>query len=759
MNLKQTHVWWIVSRRMYAFRALLSFALALFSTAVACAQVTFGGTQIGLSSGVWAAPVGVATDGKGNLFVSDSANNRVVELSPSGGGFSAPVTVLNGLSGPTGIAADWYGNVYVADNGNSRIVMLPVTNSGYGSPVTVASGLNNPNGVAVDSADNLYVAVSGSNCIMEIPFGAGGYGTPTVVATGFNNPLGIAVDAARNLFIADTGNKAVVKESFTAGGYSTQTTLSRNTSTPVAVYVDKSNNLFVAESASRTIVEAPWAAGAGRYNGQVVLGSGFTTPAGVVTGPSGNVYVADSANDQVMQLAAGSVPFGAVNVGSAGSVLTYNFRIAAGTTLGAVSVETQGVTGRDFFDAGNSTCVAQTYSAATVCGVNVNFRPLASGTRQGAVVLFDPSGNPLASTFTYGVGEGPQITFIPGTSTNLGTQLSSPEGIAVDGNGNLYIADTGNNRVVELPWNDSGYGQQVTVPITGLNNPMGMTVDGEGNLYVVSNGNDKVVRLARSGSGFVSQSTVGTGLYGPSGVTADAAGNLYITDTFDERIDKLPWTGTGFSAEQALGNYHKGPVGIAVDGNGNVYFSDPYQSSVSEVAWGGVSYLGQVSVPQLQVTFPSALACDENSNLYVLDSARNQLIMLPRIGAGFGPQITIATGFNAPSGLAVDGNGNLYVADTGNNQIVKIQLAIPAVQSFATTPVGTTSDDSAHVARVMNIGNEALELTALSFPADFPENAGTVSACTGSTLLGSNDGVNLQSTSRLGRLERRSMNR
>jgi sugar lactone lactonase YvrE len=735
MKQKYSHVWRIGALRLYLAATLPLLTLALFSAADARAQVTFSGTQISLFNGTWSAPAGVAADGAGDVFISDKGNNRVVEISPSGGGFSTPVTILNGLSGPTGITSDWSGNLYISDTGNSRILMLPLTKSGFGSPVVAASGLNTPIGIAVDSADNIYVAVSGSNCIMEIPFVAGAYGTPLTVATGFNNPMGVAVDAARNLFVADTGNHRVVKEPYTAGGYSTQTTLWGTTITPVSIYVDKSNNVYFADSANRRVAEEPWATGAGRYNTQIILGSGFESPSGVIADSSGSVYVVDAANDQLMKLVTGSVPFGAISVGSSGSQLTYNFSIGAGTTLGSVSIYTQGVTGRDFVDAGQSTCVAQTYSTAAICGVNVNFKPIASGTRMGAVVLSNSSGSPLASIFTSGVGEESQAAFIPGSATTLGGQLSGPEGVAVDGNGDVYIADTGNNRVVELPWTGSGYGQQTTVPFTGLSSPMGVALDGAGNLYVASNGNDQVMRLAWTGNGFGAQSKTGTGLYGPSGVTADAAGNIYITDTLDERIDKVAWTGTGFGAEQELGSYHRSPDAIAVDGTGNVYFSDLYQSSISEVPWGGTSYLPQASVPQVQVTFPSAFAVDGNSNLYIADAARNQVIMLPRIGAGFGPQITIATGFNAPGGIAVDSSGNLYVADTGNNQVVKIQLSTPAVQSFSTTPVGATSADSAHVERVVNIGNQNLILTSLAFPSDFPEDAGAVSACTGTTLL------------------------
>ncbi len=716
-------------------RALILVAIAL-SSATVKAQVTFSGTQIALDAGVLATPTGVASDGSGNIFIADRANNRVVELSPSGSNFGAPVTILSGLSGPAGVAADWTGNVYVADTGNGRILMLPLTGSGFGSSVTLATGLSTPSGVAIDSGSNLYIAVSGSNCVIEIPSTAGAYGAPFVVASGFSNPLGVAVDAARTLYVADTGNKRIAKEPLLAGGYTTPTYMGGAGISPVAVYVDKSYDVFFVDSVSERLIEVPWEAGANRYNGEVVLGSGFVSPAGVVTDPSGNVYVADSANDQVVKLVAASVPFGSAGVGSSASPLIYNFSISAGTTLGAIGIVSQGFSGKDFVDAGQSTCVVKTYSSATVCGVSVLFRPLGSGARMGAVVLSDASGKPLASTFTSGAGDEPQIAFIPGTTMTLGSQLSGPEGVAVDGNGDIFIADTGNNRIVEIPWTGSEYGQQTTVAVAGLSSPMGLAVDGAGNLYIASNGNAEVVRLAWTGASFGLQSKVGTGLNTPAAVAADAVGNLYFTDTLNERVNKVPWTGTGFAAEISLGNTHWSPTGIPVSGNGNVFFSDPYQYSVSEVAWTGSAYLGQGNVPGLTATFAPALAVDGNSNLYMLDAVRNQVVMLPWLGTGFGPQVTVATGFNAPYGLAADSNGNLYVADTGNNRVVKIELSAPAVQNFDNTFLGTTSQDTAHLVRIENVGNQPLVLDSLTFPVDFPESAATANSCFSNASLG-----------------------
>jgi sugar lactone lactonase YvrE len=742
-NLEKLRICWVRTGKTRWDRVLFLLAVALAAT-TARAQATFTGSQIGLAGGTWSAPFGAAADGKGDLFIVDQGNNRVVELPVSGSGFSEPVTILTGLSGPTGLAADWNGNVFVSDTGNDRVLMLPLTNAGYGTAVTVANGLNTPIGVAVDSADNVFVADSGSNVILELSLVGSVYGAPVVVSTGFKNPMGVAVDVDRTLYIADTGNYRIVKEPFTAGGYPAQQALWNNVTTPVGISIDKNDNMYIADSANKRILEYTWFQAAGRYQSKFVIGTGFASPAGVVITSNGNVYVTDSVNDQVMEVVTGSLNFGAVNMASSGTALTYNFNVAAGTVLGGVNIYTQGVSGGDFVDGGASTCLAQAYSSLTYCGVNVKFAPLASGTRMGAVVLSDANGNPLATAFISGVGNGPQMAVVPGTMTSLGAQLSSPAGLTVDGGGNVYIADTGNNRIVELPWTGSGYGPQTTLPLTGLISPMGMAVDAAGNLYVASNGNDKVAKISWTGNGFGQQTKVGGGFNGPSGVAVDINGDVYITDTLDNRVDEVMWTGSGYSGEQEIGDRHEGPAGIAVDGRGNAYFTDPYQNGLSEVPWSGTAYLSEVGISQAQISFSTAIAVDGNGNLYVADTDNNRVIMLPWTGSELGKQITVASGFNAPSGIAIDSKGELYVADTGNNQIVKIDLSNPSAMNFANTYLGSTSIDSARVALVENVGNQPLTLGSVNYPQDFPGSPGVTSACANVTSLGPSEWCKLE---------------
>jgi sugar lactone lactonase YvrE len=723
------------------FLFLLGTLLSLFCSPRGNAQA-FLDTQFEIGGSTLAAPSGVAADSTGNIYVADSGNNRIVKIPVTSSGFGTAETILDNLSHPGGLVLDWTGNLYIADSGNNRIVELPVASGGYGAPTTIATGLNAPGGLTLDPAGNLYVADTGNNRIVKLPALGSSFGAPAAIGSGFSAPGGIAMDPARNLYIADTGNNRIVKLTY-ASGYTTAQFLFSNVVSPAGIAVDASYNLFIASSSGHRVVEEPWGAGAGRYNTNIILGSGWNTPVAVVPDSHGNVFIVDNTATQLWEIPIATHSFSTTPVGSAGSSQIYNFTIPAGASIGGSGVLTQGSTGLDFSEGQGSTCIAQTFASATICSIAVQFTPTVSGIRKGAVVLYDSEGNTLVTAYLQGTGIAPTAAFLPAQQIAMGTQLSGPSGIAVDGAGNIYIADTGNNRIVEIPCANGVYGAQFTLPVNQLSAPMGLTIDGAGNLYITSSGNDKIVELPHASTGFGPQFKVPIAVYVPTSVTVDAGGTLYIADTYENRVVKLIWNGTGYNSPHMIGNYVKMPMGVGVDNAGNAFFSMPYQNDLIEIPWASGQYQPQRIVSNSQVSFPTSIVTDGNGNVYLLDSGNNRVLMYPATAAGPGSPITVASGFNAPIGMAIDAGNNLYVADSGNNRIVRINLSQPAPHSFLSTYVSTTSQDSAQYTTVQNTGNVNASVVSVAYPSDFPENGSATSACASGAALSPGSGCTL----------------
>jgi serine/threonine protein kinase, bacterial len=195
--------------------------------------------------------------------------------------------------------------------------------------------------------------------------------------------------------------------------------------------------------------------------------------------------------------------------------------------------------------------------------------------------------------------------------------LSGPGGVAVDSVGDVYVADAGNNRVLELA---AGSGSPTALPFSGLGNPRGVAVDGTRAAYVTNVGNSRVLKLAAGSSGTTELPF--TGLSNPSGVAVDTAGAVYVT-AGGNRVLKLP---AGSS--------------------------------------------GSIVLPFTGLSNPSGVAVDASGAVYVVDTGNNRVL---KLAAGSGTPTALSfTGLNNPSDVAVDKAGNLYVADTGNNRVVKL---------------------------------------------------------------------------------------
>jgi len=225
---------------------------------------------------------------------------------------------------------------------------------------------------------------------------------------------------------------------------------------------------------------------------------------------------------------------------------------------------------------------------------------------QGNVYIADQGNNRILAVVTSGSATGTQTTVLSG--------LSSPWGVAADWSGNVYVADTGNNRILMMPVTSTGLGAAVTVG-SGFNSPKGVAVDLAGNLYVADSGNNQVVELPLMGNGFGSPITVASGFNNPTGVAVDAAGDLIVADTGNNRVVKQLHSSLGYLAKQAVCYGLNAPAGVSVDKSGNVYIADSGNGRVLEEIWfaGANRYNSQVVVGS-GFTSPQAVAADWSGN-------------------------------------------------------------------------------------------------------------------------------------------------
>ena len=426
------------------------------------------------------------------------------------------------------------------------------------------------------------------------------------------------------------------------------------------------------------------------------------------------------------------------NVGTATSSYPVTVTLPNGGTVSSILVLTQGAQNLDFTDAGGDTCLGS-HSAGATCTVNVLFTPKSPGTRLGAVLLEDSSNHVLATAYLSGTGFGPEVAFLSGSQSNVGTGLNSPQGVTVDGNGNVFVANTGGGNVIEVPWTGSSYGAQVTI-ISGLINPGGVAVDGAGNVYVADYGNNLVLMAPWNGSAYGAPVTVCSGLSTPYGVAVDRSGNVYIADGGDisvwpavaGSVVKVPWTNFGFGAPINISDSkgYQMPTGVAVDGSGNVYVADALSNRVDKLPWNGSTYGAAISLGS-HLEYPFNVAVDANGNVYIDDSSNTRVVEEPWTGSGYGAQLTVANtatnGLGWPTGVSVDARGNVYIADQNKSYIVKLSDATVGSLDFPAVVGGSSSMASI---TVQNVGNRTLSFSVPSSGTNPSINSTTASIFT-----------------------------
>jgi sugar lactone lactonase YvrE len=696
-------------------------------------------------------PGGVALDAAGNIYIADSqsshifkvdtANNLTVVAGNGTHGYAGdggPATSA-ALNGPEGVFVDAMGNIFIADTQNSVIREVTASNgnivtvagtgvAGYSGDGAIATSaqLYDPFGVFVDSAENIFIADSDNAAIREVVAGtiqtvAGngtvcpdpttpcGDGAPATSAQlGF--PEGVFVDAAGNIFIADTDDsrirvvnpgtaqieisgvqipasdiQTVAGVSYDAGeGATCKFTGDTGPATsaylcqPDGVFVDGSGNIFIADTDNFAIREVATngaistvagTLGTAGYSGDKAAATSaeLNYPSGVVVNASGDIFIADTDNFVIREVTAGTIQ---TIIGNNTLAYSGDSGLAVNAELSSPAAVSVDALGNIFIaDSENSAIrevVATTGDIQTAAGSST-----------------------ICASSTAPCGDG---------GPPASAQLNNPEGVFLDASGNIFIADTEDNRIrvvntgtatimvanISIPsltiatvagTGTAGYsGDAGAATSAELSSPYGVFVDSAGNIFIADTGNNVIREVASSGTittvaGNNTECTPATASCGdggaatnaqlssPTGVFLDAAEDIFIADTFDNRIREVTastgvintvagtgtrgYSGDGSAATSALLNT---PYGVFVDAAGDIFIADTDNFVIREV-------------------FASS------GNIQTVAGNNTQGF------SGDGGQSTLAE-LNSPAGLFGNAAGNLFVADTDN---ARIRLLVPAI--------------------------------------------------------------------------------
>jgi sugar lactone lactonase YvrE len=431
-----------------------------------------------------------------------------------------------------------------------------------------------------------------------------------------------------------------------------------------------------------------------------ITGSGPITL--TATQPGNANFVAATPVEVTFQVNAEAGSFGSVAIGTTSPSVPVNFTLASGSKVGSVAALTLGAATSDYK-------VSQMTESGTTFTVNATFSPQAPGARPGSVVVYDTSkpAKILATVPLSGIGVGPQIQFENNKSIDtLGSGFNGPFGVAVDGSGNVYVA--------EYPANGVGYGDfkeivaaggyttvnTIVAQNAGLLRPNGVAVDGAGNLFIADKRYNYAVEILAPG--YTTMTSLQSLLH-PQGIAIDLKGNVFVTVQGDNSVVEIPAAG-GYSTVNTLITGLNSPDGIAIDASGNLYVADTGNNAVKEFiapAYTKVQILGS------GFSAPAGVAVDAAGNVYVADTGHNAVKEMLAAG-GYTTIQTLGSGFSAPNGVAVDASGNVYVADTGNNAVKKLDFSDWPVLSFAATKVNAVSTDSPFTLTIANEGNAPL---------------------------------------------------
>jgi sugar lactone lactonase YvrE len=661
---------------------------------------------------------GVAMDGMGNIFFADDLNNRIRRIDANTGiittiagngraDFSGDgeLAISASLKAPSSLALDSQGNIFFTDTENNRVRRIDaITNiistvAGNGETdfnqdniAATKAALNGPFCISIDRAGNLFIADSGNNRIRKV------------------NLQGIITTVAGNGDSDFSGDKDLA----------TKAALSF----PLGVFVDELGNLLIADSlnnrlrkvdATTQIISTIAGTGIDEYNGDQIpaVSASLNFPTRVSVDGEGNIFIADFINNRVRRIDAKDQTITTV-AGNGDFNFDGDGKAATESALSPTEVIVDGFGNLFVTDQANNRIryvEAQSKSIKTIAGNGkVKFDgddALATSAVINPVALtFDNDGNLIiVDRFTNRIRKiealTGMVTSIAGCARQIGTcpeddglasQVElSPSDIVVDSKGNILITEATRHRVRKLDIK------------TGLIS----TIAGNG-------------RAGFSGDGSVATEAL---LNSPRGITLDKAENILIADLNNKRVRKIDQAtgiistiaGNGSDSPRGDGDLAtkaaiKAPMSILLDSSENIFITDVISNIVRKIdkQTGVITTIaGKGCDPLIDMSnclpgnggsanlaglnFPVDIVSDGSGDLFIVEALNNQIRKVnssdgkinPVVGngnLGFSGDggLALASSLNLPLSLAVDKSGNIFIADFQNGRVRAVKnLARP----------------------------------------------------------------------------------
>ncbi|MEI8208292.1 MAG: hypothetical protein WCG16_03740, partial [Methylococcales bacterium] len=675
------------------------------------------------------APVGYSsttasliTDKSGDVYVSD--NNTTIEYSATGT-LLRTVTYFQGS-----LAIDATNNLYVANGSISKFSPLPpvinlTDNSTYITTITAA--ITQPT-INVGSAHSIYAGAQSLITDISIVDPSAGSSNVTATFTDLKGLLNVAalkgliINGANTTTLGLTGSVATINAAISA---LIDNNSSNGTDNIIVSYSDS------ASSTSKTglvgvTVSTPISMTGVTTNGQLADTGSLN--------PFANVVITDTIANEVLSA---TITFNADNGILTGNALSYGS-----------------------YDNNNN--VSYTLSATNPATLQSELNALTFTPTQAA-------SSTTSTAFTLNLSDGGAATWTISSGlapTGSGLNVKSPSVLATNAQGDVYIAELGNNRVQEY----SANGQLIGTLSTGILAPSAIVTDAKGDVFVANGPSQNPLTGVYTSTNTVEEFSAGgtllhvlhNGVVNPTSIATDVNGNVFVANGYATNqngyIYNTPNSVEEFSASGALlrtlTTGINTPVGVVTDGNGDVfvansqinYVNGAYSATVEEFSSSGTlintlniklptynygSSLGAISGAINLAT--ENLATDKWGDIYAAYSGSNTVQEYSATGTLIN---TLSIGISSPSSLSTDNNGNLYVTNAGNNTAEEFSVGGTLLRTISTgmnNPNDVVTDSNGNVF-VANAGNSTL-LSGTQNVEKFSAYVVPATATNGSTLV------------------------